>query len=229
MDFLNFLSQEGFFKPIGESRNIISATTVIALSYKNGALMVSDSQATMQNLNKFHQPIKKIFPIDSHSILGIAGAPSVAIEVARVLKVSLSAESKIGGSISCDGKVSLLQAIVKQYLPLMLQTNGSMAADFIFTSFDRDKKACRIFNCDPSSWKNEMFEYCAIGSGSPAAIQTLRNFWQDGLSEQEALQLGSKAIKSAAETNAGTSAPYYYFRVNENGFEEIFLKEVKNA
>lgn len=233
-DFLEFLQNKKYFNLLRENllREIplttlsTISTTVIALEYKDGALMACDSQVTqISNLDKLREPMKKIFIIDSYSVLGAAGAPSIASEVARVLKAAVSTEEKIAGSsLSCEGKILLLKRIVMEYFPLVLETKGELAAEFLFVSFDKEQQKPRFFSCDPigSYWEYRITKYCAIGGNRGShALNKLEESWQEGLIEKEAIKLGWEVLEFASQRNAGTGPPYYFFTITRKGIREI--------
>ena len=71
----------------------VHATTIVAVTYRDGAVIAADTQATMtNNLNKYHEVIKKLIPVGRHAVVGIAGLPDImflahflnVVEVKRV-------------------------------------------------------------------------------------------------------------------------------------------------
>src|SRR4051812_35609900 len=55
-------------------------TTIVAVTYRGGVLMGGDRRATMGNLIA-QRDIEKVYPADSFSVIGIAGAAGIAIEM----------------------------------------------------------------------------------------------------------------------------------------------------
>jgi hypothetical protein len=66
--------------------------------------MGGDRRATMGNLIS-SRDIEKVYPADSYSVIGIAGAAGIAIEMVRLYQVELEHYEKIEGiTLSMDGK-----------------------------------------------------------------------------------------------------------------------------
>lgn len=234
MDFLHFLEKRNYFDRFRAIDKLpsVHATTVVSMKYKEGAVLAADSQATlMPGLDKFREPVKKIFVIDSHSVLGIAGSPGLAIEMVKVFKTNVSVEQRITRALSCDSKANLLKRIVMQSFPFVLQTNGQFASEFIFASFDEKRGESRIFSCDPSgfSWEHKEIKYAAIGAGGSHSLAMLDSVWREGLTEKEALDMAFNSLNSAKLRNASTGPPYFFSVADRNGVREISQAELNGG
>ena len=85
-------------------------TTIVSVTYEGGVLMGGDRRATMGNLIS-SRDIEKVYPADSYSVIGIAGAAGIAIEMVRLYQVELEHYEKIEGlTLSLDGKANRLAA-----------------------------------------------------------------------------------------------------------------------
>src|SRR4051794_23816915 len=70
--------------------------------------MGGDRRATMGNLIS-SRDIETVYPADSYSVIGIAGAAGIAIEMVRLYQVELEHYEKIEGlTLSLDGKANRL-------------------------------------------------------------------------------------------------------------------------
>ena len=86
-DFLTLLPKSVFASAQGESKPGLEATTVFAFHYADGVIVAGDHRATAGNL-VFSDRTEKILELDRHSLLAIAGSPSIAIEMARTLQTA---------------------------------------------------------------------------------------------------------------------------------------------
>ena len=85
-------------------------TTIVAVTFDGGVLMGGDRRATMGNLIS-SRDIEKVYPADSYSVIGIAGAAGIAIEMVKLYQVELEHYEKIEGiTLSLDGKANRLAA-----------------------------------------------------------------------------------------------------------------------
>ena len=71
-------------------------TTIVSVTYEGGVLMGGDRRATMGNLIS-SRDIEKVYPADSYSVIGIAGAAGIAIEMVKLYQVELEHYEKIEG------------------------------------------------------------------------------------------------------------------------------------
>ena len=97
--------------------------------------MGGDRRATMGNLIS-SRDIEKVYPADSYSVIGIAGAAGIAIEMVRLYQVELEHYEKIEGlTLSLDGKANRLAAMIRGNLGAAMQ---GLAVVPLFAGFDLD-------------------------------------------------------------------------------------------
>lgn len=226
MDFREFLKSKNYFKTLPRNIKDISSTTVVALKYKDGVVIGCDSQATeTSTFNKLREPVKKIVVCDSHSAVGLAGAPALALRIARIFQVAISAEERMLESLSPEGKAQLLESIIEAYFSLVLETEGRFIAEVLFCSYDTKTDKPRLFVCDPSGFCPEVKNFTAIGSGGEAAQSRLDNVYKEDLTHDEAVNVLIDALKYSCSRNAACGPPYFVFEVAKTGVKEIKLKE----
>ena len=129
--------------------------------------MGGDRRATMGNLIS-SRDIEKVYPADSYSVIGIAGAAGIAIEMVRLYQVELEHYEKIEGlTMSLDGKANRLAQMIRGNLGAALQ---GLAVVPLFAGFDLDAapgaSPGRIFSYDVTGGNYEERGYAAVGSGS---------------------------------------------------------------
>src|SRR3954468_21641407 len=119
--------------PVGDATP--HGTTIVAATYDGGVLMGGDRRATMGNLIP-SRDIEKVYPADSYSAIGIAGAAGIAIEMVRLYQVELEHYEKIEGiTLSLDGKANRLAQMIRGNLGAALQ---GLAVVPLFAGFDLD-------------------------------------------------------------------------------------------
>ncbi|WP_324277757.1 proteasome subunit beta [Blastococcus brunescens] len=110
-------------------------TTIVAVTYQGGVLMGGDRRATMGNLIS-SRDIEKVYPADSYSVIGIAGAAGIAIEMVKLYQVELEHYEKIEGlTMSLDGKANRLAQMIRGNLGAAMQ---GLAVVPLFAGFDLD-------------------------------------------------------------------------------------------
>jgi proteasome beta subunit len=183
-------------------------TTIVAATFEGGVLMGGDRRATMGNLIS-SRDIEKVYPADSYSAIGIAGAAGIAIEMVRLYQVELEHYEKIEGlTLSLDGKANRLAQMIRGNLGAALQ---GLAVVPLFAGYDLDAapgtSPGRIFSYDVTGGNYEERGYAAVGSGSLFAKNSLKKTWRAGLSADAAVRALLEALYDAADDDAATGGP----------------------
>ena len=180
------------------------ATTVLAIKYQQGVVIAGDRRAT-EGFQIADRRIEKVFKIDEHSAMAIAGAAGPCIEMAKLFQTELEHYEKLEGmSLSCEGKANKLGQMVKANLPMVFQGLVVMP---LYVGYDLKRGEGRIFKYDITGGRYEESDYHAIGSGGKDARNTMREHFQRQLPEAEALKLALMSLYNAADDDVGTGGP----------------------
>ncbi|GGC83685.1 proteasome subunit beta [Tersicoccus solisilvae] len=179
-------------------------TTILAMTYGGGVLMAGDRRATMGNLIASRH-IEKVYPADSHSVLGVAGTAGIALDVMRLFQVELEHYEKIEGTrLSLEGKANRLGAMVRENLPRAVQ---GLAVLPLFAGYDTTRAVGRIFSYDVTGGRYEEIEHHTVGSGSAFARGALKKLWRPHLTEEEAVRVAVESLFDAADDDSATGGP----------------------
>jgi proteasome beta subunit len=192
--------------PVGELTP--HATTIVAVTFDGGVLMGGDRRATMGNLIS-SRDIEKVYAADSWSVIGIAGAAGIAIEMVRLYQVELEHYEKIEGmTMSLDGKANRLAGMIRGNLGAAMQ---GLAVVPLFAGYDLDAaegaSPGRIFGYDVTGGNYEERGYASVGSGSLFAKNSLKKTWRPGLSADVATRTVVEALYDAADDDSATGGP----------------------
>ncbi|GLZ79092.1 proteasome subunit beta [Actinorhabdospora filicis] len=184
------------------------ATTIVALAFDGGVIMAGDRRATQGNLIA-SRDIEKVYPSDSYSLVGIAGAAGIGIEMAKLFQVELEHFEKIEGTpMSLRGKANRLATLVRGNLGAAMQ---GLAVVPLFAGFDLDAvepaTVGRIFSYDVAGGLYEEREYDGIGSGSLFARSALKKLYRPGADARSALRWAVEALYDAADEDSATGGP----------------------
>lgn len=180
------------------------ATTIVAFTFDGGIVMAGDRRATMGNIIA-QKDIEKVFPADEHSVIGIAGAAGIAVELVRLFQVELEHYEKIEGiPLSLDGKANRLASLLRDNLGLALQ---GLAVVPLFGGFDLDRQRGRIFSYDVTGGRYEERDHYAVGSGSMFARGSLKKLYRSSMTEAEALTTAIEVLYDAADDDSATGGP----------------------
>lgn len=180
------------------------ATTIVALATSGGIVMAGDRRATMGNIIA-QRDIEKVFPADEHSVVGIAGAAGVAVELVRLFQVELEHYEKIEGvPLSLDGKANRLATLLRGNLGMAMQ---GLAVVPLFAGYDLDRGRGRIFSYDVTGGRYEERDHHAVGSGSVFARGSLKKLYRSGMSTDDAVMAVVEALYDAADDDSATGGP----------------------
>ena len=184
--------------------NYLEGTTVLALVYDNGVMLAGDRQAT-EGYQVGERRIQKVFKIDRHSAIAVAGVAGPCFETAKLFQVQVEFYEKIEGvSLSLDGQANYLSSLVRMNLNLAMQ--GLIVLP-IFAGYDLKQNKGRIFKYDALGGRYEEDTYYAIGSGGKDARSTLKKMYRHDMSEQDALTAIAEALWDAADEDIATGGP----------------------
>ncbi len=184
------------------------ATTILAFKFSGGVLVAGDRRATAGHLVVYDRA-DKVLEIDRTSLMAIAGVPSAAWEMARVLEHSFQfyRRSQLQ-EMSLEGKVRALSKLLRDNLGAVLQGVGVVVP--MFATYDALEKVPRLYFYDAMGAQFEAADYAVSGSGSGAVRSILHyeNTWGRRslrkLREFEAVLIALRALDTAAESDTAT-------------------------
>jgi proteasome beta subunit len=183
---------------------VAHATTCVAVRYIDGVVMAGDRRATSGNLIS-SRGMEKIHPADSHSGVAIAGAAGPAMEMVKLFQLQLEHYEKVeGNQLTLDGKANQLSQMIRANLPAAMQ---GMVVVPIFAGFDLRARTGRLFQYDVTGGRYEEANHVATGSGSLHAGTVIKLGFRDGLSRTEGVDLVTRALFEAADSDSATGGP----------------------
>ena len=209
------------------------ATTVLALRYGGGVVMVGDRQATA-GYDVSHRTIQKVFEADRYSAVAISGTAGLAIEMVRLFQTELEHYEKLEGvRLSLEGKANYLARMVRTQLPLALQ--GFIVVP-LFCGVKPETGSGHVFTFDAVGGRYEESEFGTAGSGSREARSYLRTVFRPDSSMEDAIDHAMQALVAASEQDLATGGPDLrrgiypnVVTVSSTGFREVDESEVVAA
>lgn len=139
-------------------------TTVIALRYNEGVLIIADRRATMGNLIMYDQA-EKIGALDDSTLLAISGSFARAVNAIRMLKHSFKYYRRAQMvEMSVEGKLQEIGRSVAANMAASMEGVGIYIP--IVATFDRAKDEFLIYFFDGAGARFPHPHYAAAGSGS---------------------------------------------------------------
>jgi proteasome beta subunit len=162
-------------------------TTIVAATFPGGVVVAGDRRATMGNIIA-QRDIEKVFAADEFSIIGIAGAAGLAVELVGLFQVELEHYEKIEGA------------------PLSLAMQGLVVVP-LFAGWDEATGEGRIFSYDATGGRYEEHAYFSVGSGSVFARGSLKKLYRPDFDANQAALAVIQALYDAADDDSATGGP----------------------
>lgn len=179
-------------------------TTIVAAVFPGGVVVAGDRRATMGNIIA-QRDIEKVFAADEFSIIGIAGAAGLAVELVGLFQVELEHYEKIEGApLSLVGKANRLATMIRLNLGLALQ---GLVVVPLFAGWDEATQEGRIFSYDATGGRYEEHAYFSVGSGSVFARGSLKKLYRPDFDANEATMAVIQALYDAADDDSATGGP----------------------
>jgi proteasome beta subunit len=179
-------------------------TTIVAATFPGGVVVAGDRRATMGNIIA-QRDIEKVFAADEFSIIGIAGAAGIAVELVGLFQVELEHYEKIEGApLSLVGKANRLATMIRLNLGLAMQ---GLVVVPLFAGWDEATGEGRIFSYDATGGRYEEHAYFSVGSGSVFARGSLKKLYRPDFDVSEAALAVIQALYDAADDDSATGGP----------------------
>ncbi len=196
----------------------LKGTTTIGLVCKDGIVLGTDTRATLGTFVA-HKRAKKVYQIDDHLAMTIAGAVADCQNVVEVLKANAKLYRFEKGARMPVSAVARLTANIlfsSRYYPLILQSIiGGV-----------DDSGPHIFALDPLGSVTEE-KSVSTGSGSPIAYGVLETGYKEGMLVKDAIPMVVKAVSSAMKRDSASGDSFDVAVITPKGYRELDDSEKK--
>ena len=194
-------------------------TTTIGVVCKDGVLMTTDTRATMGSFVA-HKNAKKVYQIDTHLAMTIAGVVGDAQAIVEMLRANAALY-----------KLDMAR-------PMPINSAARMVSNILFSSRfyplgvqaligGVDDTGGHIFAVDPlGSMMEEKF--VSTGSGSPVAYGVLESEWREDMTVKDSTPVLVRAIGSAMKRDSASGDSFDVAIVTKDGYRELTADEKKH-
>ncbi|MFC7215659.1 archaeal proteasome endopeptidase complex subunit beta [Saliphagus sp. GCM10025334] len=186
-----------------------TGTTTIGITTADGVVIATDMRASLGGRfvsNKNVQKVEQIHPTAALTMVGSVGGAQSFIKSLRA-EVNLYSARR-GDEMSIDALATLA---------------GNFARGGPFFAIHPilggvDAEGSHVYSIDPAGGVMED-DYTVTGSGMQLAYGHLEQAYEEGLSNDEAMTIAARSIKSAAERDTGSGNGVFLCEITEDGVE----------
>jgi proteasome beta subunit len=193
-------------------------TTTIGLIAKDAVVLAAEQKSTMGFMVD-SKVAQKVYQLDDHVGLTIAGSVGDALAIVRLLKAQFKLYKLDRGPITLRAAATLLSNILQgsKYFPYINQ--------FILAGYDKEPS---VYSFDPFGGFDVKDKFYSTGSGSPFAYGVLEAEFKENMIVDDAIALIIRAIKTAIERDIGSGGKEIQVAViDKNGYRELSKQELK--
>lgn len=198
---------------------VYSGTTTVGIVCQDGVVFATDTRVLAGSLFIAHKHGKKIYQIDNHLAMTIAGGVADAQNVVDTLKYySGLYKLERGVPIPVKSAARLTSNVLfsSRLFPYI--------ADVLVGGYDGD--GASVFNIDLFGTLTQE-KFVSTGSGSPVAYGILESEFKEGIPVSKGMPIVVKAVRAAMSRNAGTGDSFDVASITKDGFSEL-TEEEKN-
>lgn len=196
----------------GQLRKMINrGTTTLGFIYQGGVILAVDSRAS-QGSYIASQEVKKIIKINDYLLGTMAGGAADCSYWERFLsKLCRLYELRNNRRISVAGASKMLANIFFHYRAY------GLSAGVMIAGYDSDGPHLYYVDDDGSRVKDCKF---SVGSGSLYAYGILDTSYRYDLSDEEAIELGKRAIVAATNRDGGSGGLVRVYQISSSGIKK---------
>jgi proteasome beta subunit len=193
-------------------RLALKGTTTIGVVCKDGVVLSSDTRVTM-GYYVAHKKGKKIYKIDDHLAMTIAGVVADAQQIVDLLKVNaklykLNNERRM--PVSSAARLLANRLFSSRLAPMVTRVLVGGV----------DDTGSHVFSIDPLGSLTEE-ECVATGSGSPIAYGVLEDRYKEDSTIQDIIPVVVKAVDSAMKRDTASGDSFDVAVIDSKGYREL--------
>ncbi len=193
---------------------IKTGTTTVAVMYKDGVIIGTESQATA-GYTIASKTAQKLFEINNYSAATISGGVADCQYVVNQIQ-ALSRLREVQ-----KGKVPDPKYIANITRNLLFSGRSYFLSMMIVGGYSEKEGKGKLYGIDLLGTLFEEDSFLSFGSGSPFSLGVLEADWKPNISKEEAINLVKTAISSSRERDAASGFKIQVCVINKEGFQKI--------
>ena len=197
----------------------MKGTTTIGLVFSSGVILATEKRATMGYMIA-SKKAKKVYQVADRIGMTTAGGVGDAQQLARILTVECNLyQIRRSRPITVGATATLLSNYLNQnrYFPYYVQLLvGGI-----------DETGPSVYSVDAMGGATKEEEIVATGSGSPMAYGVLEDRYKPNMTEDEAIELAVRGLKSAMKRDAGSGEGIHVVVITKDKYQALDEDAVK--
>ena len=197
----------------------MKGTTTIGIVFAGGVILATEKRATMGYMIA-SKKAKKVYRVADRIGMTTAGGVGDAQQLARILTVECSLyHIRRSRPITVGATATLLSNYLNQnrYFPYYVQLLvGGI-----------DENGPSVYSVDAMGGATKEEEIVATGSGSPMAYGVLEDRFRPNMTEEEAIDLAVRGLKSAMKRDAGSGEGIHVVVIAKDKYQELSEDDLK--
>ena len=189
----------------------MKGTTTIGIVFANGVILATEKRATMGYMIA-SKKAKKAYQIAARIGMTTAGGVGDAQQLARIITVECNLyQIRRSRAITVGASATLLSNYLNQnrYFPYYVQLLVGGV----------DETGPSVYSVDAMGGATREEEIVATGSGSPMAYGVLEDRFRKNMTEDEAIDIAVRALKSAMKRDAGSGEGIQVVVITKDKYE----------
>ncbi len=199
-----------------------TGTTTVALVCKGGVVLCADKRVTSGYLISFKK-YEKIVQINDNIAVTVAGTVSDVQLLTKLLKAELKLKDlRTNREVTVKEAVNLLSSMVYNNIRKFSIIPGISH----FLVGGKDNEGIHVYDIGADGSITNIDDYTGSGSGSVMAYGVLETLYQKGLTIDEGIKLGAKAINAAVQRDIASGNGIDIVSITKDGVKKVLSKTV---
>jgi proteasome beta subunit len=191
----------------------MKGTTTLGIVFAGGVILATEKRATMGYMIA-SKKAKKVYQVADRIGMTTAGGVGDAQQLARILTVECNLyQIRRSRPITVGATATLLSNYLNQnrYFPYYVQLLiGGI-----------DEKGPSVYSVDAMGGATKEEEIVATGSGSPMAYGVLEDRFKPNMTEEEAIEIAVRGLKSAMKRDAGSGEGIHVVAITKDKYQVL--------
>jgi len=197
----------------------MKGTTTLGIVFAGGVILATEKRATMGSMIA-SKKAKKVYQVAERIGMTTAGGVGDAQQLARILTVECNLyQIRRSRGITVGAAATLLSNYLNQnrYFPYYVQLLVGGV----------DDHGPSVYSVDAMGGATREEEIVATGSGSPMAYGVLEDRFRPDMSEDEAIEIAVRSLKSAMKRDSGSGEGIQIVVITRDRYEVLGEEALK--